>query len=105
MIDLRKGLFLLLGALSACTSMQNNTAAMQNNTPGCQTKEACLNDPKCLCWCAVKCGYRQKTAQDKPVYKNNDKYGKFCYCKEWDYNEHENRCMRNKNMNQPDGAM
>lgn len=97
MIDFKKGILFAVLVLSACTSNQENTG-------DCKTQSACLNDPNCLCWCSVKCGYRQKTDKDHPMYKNKDRNGKFCYCKEWDYKMYEDNCIQNKNVQQPEGA-
>lgn len=70
----------------------------------CKSKEACLNDPNCYCWCSQECNWRKKTPSDKPVYIENDPYGKFCYCKQWDYDHYEDNCINNKNVKQPPGA-
>ena len=66
----------------------------------CGTREACMNDPNCRCWCSVKCGYRAKTAKDYPVYVEGDSNGKFCYCKQWDLDFYEDNCIKHKNIKQ-----
>ena len=106
MIELKKSVFLLLGVLSACSSMHDKTnSSMQDKAANCSKEETCLNDPNCLCWCSVKCGYRKKTDEDHPTYKKNDSNKKFCYCKEWDYEHYEDNCILHKNMSEPKGAM
>lgn len=91
-------LFSVFILLSACTAY----AEQPNGSPTpCSSKEACLNDPNCYCWCSVKCGWRKKTAQDRPVYIENDPYGKHCYCKQWDYDHYEDNCIKGKNIPQP----
>lgn len=75
----------------------------QGKSP-CKTKEACLNNANCRCWCSVKCGYRQKTASDSPVYVEKDANGKFCYCKQWDLDRYQDNCEMNKKIPQPNGA-
>jgi hypothetical protein len=63
--------------------------------PQCKTREACLNDPDCMCWCSVECSYRKKNASDRPIYVENDPNGKYCYCKQWDY-DHYQDCKNGK---------
>ena len=88
-------LFLLITTLlSACGSQQKNPLP-------CKSKDACLTDQKCECWCSVKCGYREKTAADHPVYIENDPNGKHCYCKQWDADHYQENCVEGKNVEQP----
>jgi hypothetical protein len=68
------------------------------------TKEAFLNDPSTLCWCSQVCNWREKTAEDNPTYIENDKYGKFYYCKQWDYDHYEDNCILGKKIEQEEGA-
>jgi len=70
----------------------------------CKTKEACLNDAKCQCWCSQKCGYRKKTTSDNPIYIENDPNGKFCYCKQWDLDLYEDNCISKEHIPEPQGA-
>lgn len=70
----------------------------------CAGKEACLNDPDCLCWCSQVCNWRKKTKDDHPVYIENDPYGKHCYCKQWDYDHYEDNCILHKGLKEPKGA-
>lgn len=67
----------------------------------CGTKDACMNDSNCLCWCSQICKYRKKTAADKPIYVDDDSNGKFCYCKEWDLDHYEDNCINHKNIKEP----
>ena len=64
----------------------------------------CMNDPNAKCWCSQKCGYRDKTDKDHPIYIENDRNGKFCYCKQWDLDYFEENCMEGQNIQQPPGA-
>lgn len=66
----------------------------------CQTREACMNDANCKCWCSVQCGYRKKTDNDSPVFIPNDRNGKFCYCKQWDLDYYEDNCINGKKIKQ-----
>lgn len=68
------------------------------------SKEACLSDPNCYCWCSQICNWRKKTAEDHPVYIENDPFGKFCYCKQWDYEHYADNCIYGRNVKQPPGA-
>ena len=65
------------------------------------TKETCLNDADCLCWCSQICHFRKKTASDSPVYVENDPNGKFCYCKQWDVDHYEDNCLQHKHIKEP----
>lgn len=89
---------LILLALTAC-----GTAEKKNLKP-CSSKEACLNDPNCLCWCSQICNFRKKTSDDHPVYIENDPNGKYCYCKQWDYDNYKANCIEHKNIKEPPGA-
>lgn len=60
-----------------------------NTAPTCRTEKSCVNNPKCQCYCSVKCGFRDKVEEDSPVWVENDPNGKYCYCKEWDLNHYE----------------
>ena len=90
-----------------CVMIPLTLCAIENNKKSikpCTSKEACLNDPNCLCWCSQVCSWRKKTPADHPVYIENDPYGKFCYCKQWDYDHYEDNCIYGKNVKQPPGA-
>lgn len=76
----------------------------EKKMPPCATKEACLNDPNCHCWCSQSCSWRKKTAEDHPVYIEDDPYGKYCYCKQWDFDHYKDNCIERKNVKQPKGA-
>lgn len=52
----------------------------------CHTKATCGGDEACLCYCSVKCGFREKTDEDRPVVKEG-----VCFCKDWDYDNFKNR--------------
>ena len=72
--------------------------------PICKTKEACLKDGHCRCWCSQKCGFRAKNGSDNPIYVENDPQGKFCYCKQWDFDHYEDNCISHKHVQEPAGA-
>lgn len=90
-------IFLVVAALSSCGSSSKERYR-------CDSKEACLSDPDCLCWCSQICNWRKKTAQDHPVYIKNDPNGKFCYCKQWDFDHYNDNCILNKNVKQAKGS-
>lgn len=79
-------------------------SACGNSEPPCKSKEACLTDPNCECWCSQKCGYRKKKSTDNPVYVENDPNGKHCYCKQWDVDHYEDNCVNGNKTPQPAGA-
>ena len=90
-------LFLLVAVLfSACGNNE------QKNP--CNTKESCLSDPNCQCWCSQICGYRKKVKRDSPVYVEDDPNGKFCYCKQWDVDHYEENCIEGKKVPEPKNA-
>lgn len=64
----------------------------------CPTQQNCknLNNP-CKCYCSHKCGPRDKKADDRPIWIENDPEGNFCYCKQWDLDNYKKRCaVKNK---------
>lgn len=91
-------LLLTLAFLTACGNHQGK------KLPPCVSKEQCLNDPNCLCWCSQVCNWRKKTSSDHPIYIENDPYGKFCYCKQWDFDHYEDNCIHKRNIKQPPNA-
>lgn len=52
--------------------------------PKCTTRESCLKNKKCQCYCSGIGGFRDKVKEDEPVYIENDPNGVHCYCKPWD---------------------
>lgn len=66
----------------------------------CNTKKACINDD-CQCYCSMKCGFRDKTDDDRPVYIENDPNGKHCYCKQWDLDNYQERDCAAKEAAEP----
>lgn len=46
--------------------------------------------------------WRKKTAEDHPVYIENDPHGKHCYCKQWDYDHFADNCIEGKKVKEPD---
>ncbi len=72
--------------------------------PKCTTAENCASDPKCQCWCSRKCGFRNKKPDDSPIYITNDSNGKFCYCKQWDFDNYQDNCVEGKKIPQPSNA-
>lgn len=67
--------------------------AANNGKPKC-TEDTCVSDPDCLCWCSVECDFRKKNDTDSPIYVENDKNGKFCYCKQRDLDNYEENCTK-----------
>jgi len=67
----------------------------------CGSREACLKDPNCYCWCSQICNWRKKTDTDSPVYIANDRYKKYCYCTQWDYDHYRDNCIEGKNVKEP----
>lgn len=96
-----KSIFFLLMIVSLSIFANEKT---ETRIPCGASKEACLNDPNCYCWCSQICNWRKKTESDHPVYIANDPYGKFCYCKQWDYDHYEDNCINKKNVKQPPGT-
>lgn len=91
----KKMILLLVVVLYGCSGGENAQ---------CRTEDSCLKDPDCQCWCSQKCGYRKKEGTDRPVYVKNDSNGKFCYCKQWDFDNYENNCKLHKQVKEPKGA-
>lgn len=85
---MKKAVLLLVvsGIFASCSNGNSNM-----NMKSCKSEEACTHDQNCECWCSRKCGYRAKEKSDRPVYMENDRHGKHCYCKQWDY-DHYDRC-------------
>lgn len=50
----------------------------------CNTEESCLNNDNCLCYCSFKCGYREKTEKDNPIWKDGR-----CWCQQRDIDYYE----------------
>ena len=92
----RVSLLIVMGMLTAC--------AGEKDPPICGTKESCLNDPHCECWCSKICGFRKKETSDHPVYIENDPHGKFCYCKQWDADHYEANCVLGEHVEEPKNA-
>lgn len=90
-------LLLLITALCSCRGDKRESHP-------CTNKEECLNNPDCLCWCSQICNWRKKTDKDHPVYIENDPHGKFCYCKQWDYDHYEDNCILHKGILEPKDA-
>ena len=57
----------------------------------CKGKKNCLHDKSCQCYCARIGDFRNKEADDKPVYVKNDPRGHHCYCKQWDLDNVDNK--------------
>ena len=61
-----------------------------------------MYNQNCQCWCSVKCGFRDKVAKDSPIWVDKDNYGKYCYCKQWDYDHYEDNCVKGRNIPEPE---
>lgn len=92
-------LFLAAVGMSSCGNVKIE------NLPCQKTKENCLNDPNCQCWCSQKCGYRAKKAEDHLVFVENDPNGKSCYCKQWDADHYEDNCIHGAQIKEAKGAL
>lgn len=90
-------LFILLLAACSCGGGKSNPAT-------CSSSDDCTNNPKCQCWCSVKCGFRDKKPADHPTWVDNDPNGKFCYCKQWDMDNYQDNCVMKKNIPEPADA-
>lgn len=94
-------LVLLLGSLgayklAASLLRTKRPAYKEANSVICPTKQTCKDKGNaCQCWCSHKCGPRDKEEDDNPVYVNDDPYGNYCYCKQWDL-DNVGRCQVKK---------
>lgn len=89
----KKYLFLLACGVAFCgvavgfIRKKNKAAAV-----ACNDKKSCVGNKDCQCYCSKKCGFRDKTDDDREVYVENDPNGKYCYCKQWDLDNYEINC-------------
>lgn len=91
--------FLLIALLCISASLLEG-GRRQPEAPICDSEEDCINNDDCQCYCSVKCGFRDKTEDDRPVYIENDPNGKNCYCKEWDHKNYKiRRCAQKERRN------
>jgi len=82
-------IFLLaFAALAGCSDPKEN----------CKDKDSCMNNKDCRCYCSKKGDFRDKKADDAPVFVENDTNGVFCYCKQWDLDNYPKAKMDNMNM-------
>ncbi len=65
--------------------------------PRCTNQISCKNNPKCQCYCSVKCGPRDKKPTDKPIWVEKDELGHHCYCADRDWNL-RNQCPIEKGV-------
>lgn len=70
-------------------SLQASRHKRKNSAPACGKDEVACKDlnNSCRCFCAFKPGPRDKAADDKPIFIENDPEGNHCYCKERDIKE------------------
>jgi len=84
-MHMKKKIVVIVGALLAFAAIamlvKSNTETAKVR---CTSKEACLNNPNCQCYCSVKCGPRDKKPTDTPTWIKNDPLGHHCYCAERD---------------------
>jgi len=89
-MPLKYYLFIALVAGLSCAAAQ----AKDQKPALCPTENPCrdLNN-SCTCYCSRECGPRdKKKEEDEPVFVPDDPHGHYCYCKQWDKDEFENRC-------------
>lgn len=65
--------------------------------PRCKNQMSCKNNPKCQCYCSVKCGPRDKKSTDNPIWVEKDELGHHCYCADRDWNL-RNQCPVEKGV-------
>jgi hypothetical protein len=76
---------LLFGAFSG--EAQNDQGTL------CATTKSCSDpDNPCKCYCSKSCGPRDKQIDDNPIFVQDDPAENFCYCKQWDKDNYEDRC-------------
>jgi len=70
--------------------------SMKSSSGSCRMGASCADmNNECQCYCSVKCGFRDKREDDKPVYVENDPNGLGCYCKQVDLDEYNaGRCNK-----------
>jgi hypothetical protein len=56
--------------------------AEEASIPTFTSEEDCAKSTRC--YCSEDGDYRTRKPKDNPIYVPNDKYGKFCYCTQWD---------------------
>ena len=97
-----------LSALQDSTASQwqpVKPAALEPAKPRCTDQVSCKNDPKCQCYCSIKCGPRDKKSTDKPIWVDKDDLGHHCYCADRDWNL-RNQCPIEKGvLNSKNDAM
>lgn len=62
----------------------------------CTTEKNCIKNQNCQCYCSEKGSFRDKVADDKPAYVENDPNGVYCYCKQWDLDKYPGPAERDK---------
>lgn len=68
-----------------------------HDKPRCKTQISCKNNPKCQCYCSVKCGPRDKKPTDQPIWVEKDELGHHCYCADRDW-KLRNQCAVEKGV-------
>jgi len=76
--------YLLLVVALVCVGMTAYAKKKSRRSP-CEMEDTCLMDPNCKCYCSEKGDFRKKTKNDSPLYVKDDPRGKYCYCKQWDW--------------------
>ena len=85
--------YLLFLLLALSVNLIEARQRVQNQP--CQNREDCedLNNT-CRCYCSRMCGFREREANDAPIYVEDDPAGNHCYCRQWDLDNYEARCQR-----------
>lgn len=76
---LKRSVLLLLVSMSCGMAQGVVDFCGKKSKAVCQDRKSCTK-----CYCAFKCGPRDKKPDDTLIYIENDPNGIFCYCKQRD---------------------
>ncbi len=86
-----------LSALTNAEWQPVKPATLEPAKARCTDQISCKNNPKCQCYCSVKCGPRDKKSTDNPIWVEKDNLGHHCYCADRDWNL-RNQCPIEKGV-------
>jgi len=67
---------------------------LKYNPKACKTEDNCQKlSSNCKCFSSVKCKFRKKNKNDRPIYIANDPEKKYCYCNQLDKDEYKANCV------------